>query len=562
MRNKLFLEWMCIVLLLAGCAKMVTPVGGPKDVTPPSVVKEVPANGTVNFKGNSFKVTFDEFVTLNNTAENVLISPPPTTAPTFTLSGKTLTVKFQDTLLPDQTYNVGFANCIQDYTEGNPIAFYNYAFSTGNVVDSMMLEGRVIDAKTGQPVKECLVFAYTQDVDSLPLTTRPQFISKTQSNGTFQIKNIKPGNYKIFALEDGDNNLLYSQPTEAVAFAETLYPSVPSPKKAVDTAAIDSVKPQVEPVDSTYKPFTIRLFRSIGQQNMTKSQNRSAGKYEFIFSEEINDVELRPLKAAPDFFTYFGHDTLILYFKSLVTDTLQLACVMDGEIVDTLEVTPYKAKETKGRRGREDHSNSLSVSVNNKGELFKPLTLSFSYPVRPVDSVSARIVAKRKYSGNDTSFITLSVPDTFVMSLPIPFKFAEKVPYELMIPDSSFQGYDGCWNDTVVASFTTKTEKDYGTLRLTYRIPDNGKVYVATLLSSSDTELQSDRLTSSTTIVYDKIPAGKYKAKLLEDVNDNGKWDTGDYKEKRLPEVIQFLSKSLSIRGYWELEETFEWKEE
>lgn len=552
---------MCSILLWAGCAKMVTPVGGPKDVTPPSVVKEVPANGTVNFNGNSFKVTFDEFVTLNNTNENVLISPPPTTAPLFTLSGKTLTVKFQDTLLPNQTYNVGFANCIQDYTEGNPIAFYNYAFSTGSAVDSMMLEGRVIDAQTGQPAKECFVFAYTEDVDSLPLTTRPQFISKTQSNGTFQIKNIKPGDYKIFALQDGDNNLLYNQPTEAIAFASTLFPSVPSPKEA-DTLANDSATPQPVPVDSTYKPFTIRLFRAIGEQVMTKSQNRSVGKYEFFFSEEINDVQLRPLTAAPEFFTYFGHDTLVLYFKSPVTDTLQLECLMENEIVDTLEITPYKVKETKGRRGREERTNALSVSLNNSGELFKPLSLSFSYPIRPTDSIPVRIVAKRKYSGNDTSFVTLSVPDTFVMSLPIPFKFAEKVPYELMLPDSSLHGYDGAWNDTVVASFTTKTEKDYGTLRLTYRIPDNGRVYVATLLTSSNAELRSDRLTSSTTIVYDKLLAGKYKVKLLEDVNDNGKWDTGNYKEKRLPEVIQFLSKSLNVRGYWELEETFEWKEE
>lgn len=552
---------MCSILLWAGCAKMVTPVGGPKDVIPPSVVKEVPANGTVNFNGNSFKVTFDEFVTLNNTNENVLISPPSTTAPLFTLSGKTLTVKFQDTLLPNQTYNVGFANCIQDYTEGNPIAFYNYAFSTGSAVDSMMLEGRVIDAQTGQPAKECFVFAYTEDVDSLPLTTRPQFISKTQSNGTFQIKNIKPGDYKIFALQDGDNNLLYNQPTEAIAFASTLFPSVPSPKEA-DTLANDSATPQPVPVDSTYKPFTIRLFRAIGEQVMTKSQNRSVGKYEFFFSEEINDVQLRPLTAAPEFFTYFGHDTLVLYFKSPVTDTLQFECSMENEIVDTLEITPYKVKETKGRRGREERANALSVSLNNSGELFKPLSLSFSYPIRPTDSIPVRIVAKRKYAGNDTSLVTLSVPDTFVMSLPIPFKFAEKVPYELMIPDSLFHAYDGTWNDTVVSSFTTKTEKDYGTLRLTYHIPDNGKVYVATLLTPSNEELRSDRLTSSTTIVYDKLLAGKYKVKLLEDVNDNGKWDTGNYKEKRLPEEIQFLSKSLNVRGYWELEETFEWKEE
>ena len=553
-----------LLLLAAGCAKIVTPVGGPKDVTPPSVTKESPANGSTHFKGNSFKVSFNEFVTLNNTVENVLISPPPATSPTYTLSGKTLIVKFQDTLLPDQTYNISFVNCIQDFTEGNPLPLYSYAFSTGAAVDSMMVEGKVVDAQTMQPAKNCFVFAYTDDVDSLPMTTRPQFITKTLANGTFQIKNLKAGSYKIFVLDDEDNNLMYNQPTESIAFSPVLFEAVPIQKDtsaAADSLSMDSV--QVVPADTAKPQPLLRLFKAKVPQKMVKSQNKEKGKYEFVFSEQVADVELVGIDTTADFYTYTGHDTLVLYMRQELTDTLRLTCMMGDTLVDTLELLPFKEKETRGmRRNREEKSAGLGVKFSNKGELYQPLTLNFSYPVQPCDSVRVRLVAKRKYLGNDTSYLWLSIPDTFAMSLSIPATYEEKVPYELMIRDSAFTAYNGCSNDTIVVTFTTKTEKDYGTLKMLYEVPSNGVSYVATLLTEKNVELRSDKVSSGTVMVYDRLPAGKYKVRLLEDVNGNGVWDTGDYKQKQLPEKVLFFARSLSVRGYWELEESFEWKDE
>ena len=553
---------LALLLLITGCAKIVTPVGGPKDVTPPSVTKEHPANGTTNFKGNSFKVSFNEYVTLNNTLENVLISPPPATSPTYTISGKTLTVKFQDTLLPNQTYNISFANCIQDFTEGNPLPLYSYAFSTGPAVDSMMVEGKVVDAITMKPSSNCFVFAYLNDVDSLPMTTRPQFITKTMTDGSFQIKNLKAGSYKIFVLDDEDNNLMYSQPTESVAFSPVLYEAVPIQKDTVtvaDSIASDSVQVSAD----TIVPMPLlRLFKAKLPQKLQKSQNKEKGKYEFVFSEKVADVQLQGIDTTIEFFTYTGHDSLVLYMKSELTDTLQLICMMGDTLVDTLELHPFKEKEARaGRRNREEKAPALSVMVSNKGELYQPLTLNFPYPVQPCDSVRVRLVAKKKYAGNDTNYLWISVPDTFSMSVSIPFIYEEKVPYELMIRDSVFTGYNGCCNDTLVANFTAKTEKDYGTLKMQYKVPANGVSYVATLLSEKGAELRSDRVSPNEVVVYDRLPAGKYKVRLLEDNNGNGVWDTGDYKQKLLPERVEFFTQSVTVRGYWELEESFEWSD-
>ena len=253
-------------VLFTGCAKIVMPTGGPRDVAPPAIAKESPQNGCNNFKGNTIKITFNEFVTLNNTFENVLISPPLTQQPTYTLSGKTLIIKFNDTLQSNQTYNLGFANCIQDFTEGNPIPFYNYAFSTGEAVDSFMLQGKIIDAQTNGAVKECFVFAYSQNIDSLPLTTKPNYITKTQPNGTFSIKNIRPGDYKLFALKDINNNLIYDLPNEEIAFLENTMTAFKMPVEVpTDTVSgIDTVAPVAEIEDTTAKIPECGRFGSSG----------------------------------------------------------------------------------------------------------------------------------------------------------------------------------------------------------------------------------------------------------------------------------------------------------
>ena len=554
------------LVLLSGCAKIVTPTGGPKDVTPPAITKEVPENGCSNFKGNTIKITFNEFVTLNNTFENVLISPPLSQQPTYTLSGKTLVIKFNDTLQSNQTYNLGFANCIQDFTEGNPIPFYNYAFSTGEAVDSFMLKGKVTDAKTTDAVKGCFVFAYSKDIDSLPLTTKPQYITKTQPNGSFTIKNIRPGNYKIFALKDINNNLIFDLPNEEIAFLGQTMEAVRMPVEAPkDTTQVkDSVAVSTETADTTAKVPETELLLFMEEdttQAFVKLQNKEAGKYEFIYKSKIYNHNITVLSEKEyDHFEIVGRDTITWYLKEPLLDSMVVAVTVNDTVCDTLRLEPFKkaGARTGGRRGRGDDRAPLAVGNKNAGELYKPLVLTFPYPVQPTDSVPVQIVATKKYSGNDTSNLILSVPNTLTTTLVIDRKFEEKVPYTLTIRDSAFWGYNGLTNDTIRIKFTTKTERDYGLLRMTYKLPSNEYPFVIQLLNNKGEVLQSDILHQSGTITYPNLAAGGYKIKAIEDRNGNGVWDTGNYRRKLEPERVLFFSKAITIRGYWELEEEWE----
>ncbi len=562
-RNNILPLLLVTALLLTGCAKIVSPTGGPKDVTPPSITKESPQNGCNNFKGNTIKISFSEFITLNNTFENVLISPPLSQQPTYTISGKTLVIKFNDTLQSNQTYNIGFANCIQDFTEGNPIPFYNFAFSTGEAVDSFMLKGKVIDAQTNGAVKGCFVFAYSQDIDSLPLTTRPQYITKTQPNGAFAIKNIKEGNYKIFALKDINNNLIYDLPNEEIAFLDNTMEAVRMPVEVPqDTTSVKDSVEVVLPETTEEVPETpLYLFTEEDTtQALVKLQNKELGKYEFIYKSKIHSHEVKVLSEKDyDRFEIVGHDTITWYLKEPLLDSMVVAMTVNDTVCDTLRLEPFKkaSARTGQRRGKGGDHTPLAVANQNAGELYKPIALTFPYPVRPSDSIPVQIIATKKYTGNDTSYLKLSIPDIFTQSLIIDKKFEEKVPHTILIPDSVFFGYNGLTNDTIRIKFTTKTEKDYGLLRMDYHLPDNGYPFVIQLLNSKGDILQTDILHQSGAITYPNLIAGGYKIKAIEDRNGNGLWDTGNYRQKRQPERIFFFNKSLTIRGYWELEE--EW---
>ena len=550
-------------VLLTGCAKIVMPTGGPKDVIPPAVTKESPKNGSNNFKGNTIKISFNEFISLNNTFENVLISPPLPQQPTYTISGKTLIIKFHDTLQSNQTYNLGFANCIQDFTEGNPIPFYNFAFSTGTAVDSFMLKGNLIDAQTNSAVNGCFVFAYSQDIDSLPLTTKPQYITKTLPNGDFVIKNIRPGSYKLFALKDINNNLIYDLPNEEIAFLDNTVEAVRMPVEVPkDTSSMkDSVA--VVPPDTTEKARGVQLYLFMEEdttQAFIKLQNKELGKYEFIYKSKIYNHKVTVLSEKEyDHFEIVGQDTITWYMKEPLLDSMVVAMTVNDTVCDTLRLAPFKKPGARPgqRRGRSDDQAQMAVSNQNAGDLYKPILLTFPYPIRPTDSVPVQIIATKKYSGNDTSYLIFPVPDVFTKTLVIDKKFEEKVPYTLIIPDSVFFGYNGFTNDTLRIKFTTKTEKDYGLLRMNYRIPDNNYPFVIQLLDGKGNVIQTDILRHSETIIYPNLLAGSYKIKAIEDRNGNGVWDTGNYRKKLQPERVFNFTKGITIRGYWELEEAW-----
>lgn len=538
------------VLFLGACAKIVTPVGGPKDTTPPKITREQPVSQSVNFSGPQIRITMDEFFTLDNPNANVLFSPPLKYTPEYKIKDKTLVIKIKDTLKENTTYNLVFSNCIQDYHENNRLNYYHYSFSTGSRIDSFMLKGSVLDAQSLAPGEGFTIMLYKNDIDSLPLTTLPDYISKSQKDGSFSFQNISPGNYKAFALKDINSNFLYDLPKEAIAFSDTLVAAYPAPTK-------DSTG-QVLTTDSAIKDLLLKSFVAIDTlPKLLRYENPAAGIYIFPFSAPISDLRITPLNEDIPFFQKWNtnKDTISLYLKRVSFDSLAYVFSYNAQ-VDTVHLKPFKSKQAApGRGASKAQTSKLNISFADEGHYYKPLKLKFSYPIQPTDSFDVHFFSQ-KQGKEDTSIVRISVPDTFVTEIDVPIKMESKKSYRMMIPDSIFKGYNGLTNDTVKTSFTAKSEKDYGNIIMKYELSDISHPVIAQLWNGNQL-IQENILQKNTDVTYLHLEPGNYTVRAILDINGNGKWDTGNYQQKSQPEKIISFGKTISVRAFWDVEEEF-----
>jgi uncharacterized protein (DUF2141 family) len=539
---------MFFCLLLLSCARIVTPTGGPKDISPPKVVDEKPKNGSVNFSGKTIKITFDEFVTLNNPIENIIFSPLLKGQIDYSTQGKSIVVKIKDTLQKNTTYNIFFSDCIQDFHEGNKLDGYNYAFSTGDSIDQHKIFGMVANSETNKPEAGCFIMLYTEDIDSLPLTSLPEYITKTNEQGKFSFYHLKPNHYKVFALRDINSDYKYNLPNELIAFAvstfEAKYYATDSLFLADSTAFV-----------------TLRMFQEADTtQLLLPYLNPQKGIYRFPYKIPVESFDFQI--ESDSFIDYFSKinptkDTLSLYLKTFFTDTAMVYIQTDSTRIDTVELLPYKPPQRFGKNQQVENQ-TLNITLSNKDDLYAPTMLNFSYPIKPVDSAQILIIATLR-GVKDTTAIFVNISDSFVIQIPVPYKFEPKINYTLQFRDSIFFGYDGTTNDSTMFNLSKKTEKDYGNLIINYKVNANNEAdFIVELLSSSQKTIRKDIISSNKTLEYKHLLQGTYRLKVIEDKNKNGKWDTGNYSRKLQPEKIFFIDKEITVRGFWDIEEDVE----
>ena len=236
MRNR-WTYWVVTVavgLLLAACASIGSPEGGPRDYTPPQVVKMSPMANSVNFKGNKVEITFDEIINLKDQQKKVIISPAPKTQPQIRTVGKKLTIEFRDELEENTTYVIDFSNAIEDNNESNQLDGYTFAFSTGDEIDTLAVSGIVLRACDLEPMQHVIVGLHS-NLDDTAFTNVPlERVSRTNDRGKFTIRNLKPGSYHVFALSDVDGDYRMAR-TEDIAFLDDIIVPTTSEYTSQDT---------------------------------------------------------------------------------------------------------------------------------------------------------------------------------------------------------------------------------------------------------------------------------------------------------------------------------------
>ena len=224
MRNKLTALFITAVLLqslsflLGSCAQISAPTGGPKDTLAPMLVTSNPQINSINVSEKKITLSFNEYIELQELQSNLLIAPLPKKNPEISSNLKTITIKLKDSLLPNTTYSFDFGSAVKDINEGNIFKNFNYTFSTGNHIDSLELNGKVMLAENGKIDSSLIVLLYQNSPDSAVNTKKPTYITRVSGDGNFSFKHLPADNFKVYALKDGDGNKCYNSSTELFAF--------------------------------------------------------------------------------------------------------------------------------------------------------------------------------------------------------------------------------------------------------------------------------------------------------------------------------------------------------
>ena len=593
-----------IAFLLANCANPVAPEGGPKDETPPVIQEMEPPNYSASFDQERMVVRFDEYVKLQGLNNQLMISPPLAETPKIRTKGKSVVIDIDEPLRDSTTYTFFFGDAIVDLTEANPLKNFEYVFSTGALIDSMAIKGKVTNAFDMMPEDGIAVLLYTLDVDSipndsLPMLSRPVYVSRTNEKGEFELNNLRNIPYKIVALLDMNSNYLYDLPNEEIAFIDSLVMPAflgrkvytpPSdtlksdttkvkkrdkkakPKRQKKIEKVDpskskpvivdtlAVQPQKSNIQTNYKPLELFLFPVIDStQRILEAVVSKGTLITFILKYPAENIQINPLNFYPisswnQLEMNETKDEILCWVYEGMPDSLQIEFVADSIVLDTLDfvlnkVNPNANIDTMRVEPLVMTSNIVGMKMN-LGEKFQ---LESEYPLSVYD-----------LSG------ILWIEDTSVSIPPIIFKdsvkrvfyfdstLKEKVKYKIVIPDSAFMDTKGRVNDSLTFKFETRPQEEYGAITLNTVIADSSQQWIVQLLDAKDEVVNQKVIKSSQAIHFEYILPNTFKLKAILDENKNGFWDTGNYIRHRQAEKVLLFVTELEVRANWVMEESWE----
>jgi hypothetical protein len=531
------------VLFFAGCAIVVPPVGGPKDVNPPKMdTLKSSRNFQTNFKKQPLELVFNEWVILEDVGKQVVVSPPLRyNAELVKLRGHSVIVDFdpRENLRENVTYTINFGNAVKDLTERNPAKNLRFVFSTGPILDSLFVQGNVEDAITKKPLENVVVMFYDNLKDSVVRKERPLYFARTDKEGKYTINNMRAGKYKVFALEDGNLNYLFDSPKEKIGFPDSL---ISIQAGAQDTSF--SLRVFIE--TPTMRPgTTIQPHFGLIKIPFTQTPRN------FKVAANIPDVLIR---------TEEDHDSLKIWYAGAVptTGNWPLAIKVDTLFNDTLSIraqpkAPYLAKEKLSYLGQ---GSGKGLVYQNPDRVMK---ITFNHPITDLYANSVYLFEDSTTLVRNTTF-RIDTNNTRQIELKFPWK--EDKRYRLLFMPNSLKDLFGfALTDSLKINILAQPRKNFGNIEFKLNHLDSLEQYVVELLNSGDQVLYSFSVSGKTTYTHTlkTLETATFKMRFYEDSNRNGRWDSGVYSIKRQPEPIQIRDLE-QVRANWDQELTLEWQ--
>lgn len=583
-RKHLIRSLLLITLMVAAlysCASMGRPDGGPIDETPPRFIASTPAAGALNTNKKRIVLEFDEFIKLEKPNEKVIISPPQAQQPEIKPAGKKIVINLLDTLKSNTTYTIDFSDAIVDNNEGNPLGNFAFTFSTGNVIDTMEVAGTLLDASNLEPVKGMLVGLHSNLEDSAFVTLPLERVARTDSRGHFSIRGVAPGKYHIYGLMDADQNFFFNQKSELLAFNDSIIIPSFEERTRLDTTWIDSltVDTVMEKKYTYYLPddVILRSFKEdASTQYLAKSERLTPQKFSFYFAAKADTLPvLKGLnfdeKGAflieksfhNDTIHYwikdsllYKRDTLSMSLNYLYTDTLNQLVPR----TDTLNLVAKKVKkeEPKKKKKKKDDEPEptpfLAVNVHAPSamDVYDNITLTFEEPIARFDSTAFHLREKVDTLWQDVPEFFFEQDSANQRQFNFYYDWEPTKEYEFSVDSTAFHGLYGLFTDKIKQKIKVRSLDEYGAIYFNVNGADS--IAFVELLDTQDKVLRHIPVIDGRADFYYLNP-GKYCARLVNDTNGNGMWDTGNYAEGRQPEMVYYYPQILDLKAMWELEQ-------
>jgi uncharacterized protein (DUF2141 family) len=570
-------------LLLAACASIGRPEGGPRDMTPPVMVSSTPAPGSVNVSNGRIDIVFDENITLDDPMNKIVVSPPQKKQAQISSNGRRVRITLRDTLRDSTTYTVDLADAVRDLNEGNILDGLAIDFSTGPSIDTLMISGIVFEGRTLEPAQGMIVGVYSTPVADTALTTLPmERITKTNALGRFTIRNLKPGSYRVFAINDLNHDFHWDR-SEDIAFLDRdISPSTMAIEVTdtfTDAAGNDSLvtRPATRflPDDilltwfnENYKPlYLVKHERPDARRLTLEMSTRSDSLPQLTL---LNTVRVGArldreavLQSSPglDSLTYWlrdttliGSDTLKIAARYLHTDTLD-------NITFTTDTLTFALRQPKKKKKRDEETDSvpklefvnIGISSRQPQDLNMPLLFETSAPTASIDSAGFRIEELVDSVWMPVAAKIPSPPDSLQpMRLLTEMTWKPKTKYRVTIDSLAVTDIYGNHNRPFVQEVSTHAIEDYAALF--FNIGDLGPDSAIVELLSSDKPVRLEPVRNGVA-TFEYVTPGAYYARLFIDRNHNGRWDTGCVADTLQPEDVFYFSKKLNLKKNWDVEQ-------
>ena len=572
---------MLLLTVIYSCANIGSPNGGPYDETPPKFVSSTPVPNQINYTGKKIEILFDELIQIEKPSENVIITPPQMELPVIRSAGKKAVIELKDTLKPNTTYTIDFTNSISDNNEKNVFENFSFAFSTGDIIDTLEVSGVLLNAENLEPMPGITIGLHNNLEDSAFVKLPFVRTSRTNDKGQFTIRNITPGTYHIFALNDVNRDYKFDQPGEDIAFLDSVI--VPSFELTTrqdttwkDSLTIDTIR-TVGYTRFFPDNIELRLFKEkFERQYMVKPERPDEKYFTLRFNTKLDTVPVPvPINFTPEDSTWYfvqqteggtavnywladstvwKQDTLQVQVSYPKSDSLNILRPQTDTVQLVLRRRPAEKKKKK-KKDEPDPIVFLGMQVDAPGsmDLFDTISVTFNEPVLDINKEMFFLDQKIDTVWNTVDFDFF--PDStnslnyFIRR---PWKYGEE--YRIEVDSAAIHSLYGKWNDFFTGEFKIKKEDEYGYLYLNINGVDT--TAFVELLSSGDAPVRKAKVKDGGVLFMDLKP-DKYYARIVIDTNSNGVWDTGNYIEKRQPEEVYYSPKMYEIMQNWQVEETW-----